>query len=255
MYEESFAIVGTRKITEYGIRNCELFTKELVLRNIPIVSGMAIGTDTVAHETTLKYGGKTIAVLGSGFNKIFPKQNKNLFEKIIENNGLIISEYAPNTEPLKEHFPQRNRIITAISEGVLIIEASYRSGTSITARSAREQGKKVFAIPGRLDSVVGVGVNRLIKEGAILTTSVEDILNFYPNFKTRRREEINIKSTLNREYLEIYNFINEGKYFEEILNEVENDFQKIVELLSKMELEGLIYQEIDGKYKKVNKCI
>ena len=137
---------------------------------------MAIGTDAVAHKTVLKYGGKTIAVLGSGFNHIYPKENTELFYEILENDGLIITEYEKNIEPYKRNFPARNRIITAISEGVLVIEAAYRSGTSITANNAKDQGKKVFALPGKLDSYLGIGVNKLIKEGAILTTNINDII-------------------------------------------------------------------------------
>lgn len=252
--EECFAVVGTRKISKYGIRNCEAFTKELVLRQIPIVSGMAIGTDTIAHRTSLRYGGKTIAVLGSGLNNIFPKENEELFYEIIKNDGLIISEYESNIKPMKQNFPQRNRIITAISEGILVIEAAYRSGTSITAKNAKEQGKNVFAIPGKLDSPVGVGVNRLIKEGAILTTSIDDILERYPNFRERKRlNEKVIKSTINKEFKILYDFLNEGKYFDEILGNTDKTFQELVSQLSKMEIEGLIYQEIDGKYKRVSK--
>ena len=150
LFEDSFGIVGTRKISEYGITNCKNFTKELVLRNIPIVSGMAIGTDTIAHKTTLEYSGKTIAVLGSGFNHIFPEENIELFKNIVYSGGLIITEYEKNVGPDRYNFPKRNRIISALSEGILIIEAAYRSGTSITAKWAYKQGKKVFALPRQI---------------------------------------------------------------------------------------------------------
>ena len=125
------------------------------MRDIPIVSGMAIGTDTVAHKTALENLGETIAVLGTGFNHIFPKENVTLFEQIVKKGGLVITEYEENIGLNKNNFPKRNRIVTALSEGVLIIEAGYRSGTSITAKHAREQGKLVFAIPGKIDSAVG----------------------------------------------------------------------------------------------------
>ena len=165
--EKSFGIIGTRKISEYGEKNCKFFTKELTLRDIPIVSGMALGTDTIAHKTALENNGKTIAVLGSGFDNIFPKENLSLFEDIIKNDGLVITEYENSVKPIKTNFPERNRIITAISEGILVIEAAYRSGTSITVRNAKNQKKKVFALPGRLDSCVGVGVNKMIKKGNV----------------------------------------------------------------------------------------
>lgn len=147
LFKDSFAVIGTRKITEYGIKNCEYFSKELVLRDIPIVSGMALGTDSIAHKTALNYGGETIAVLGSGFKHIYPEENLELFKSIIEKGGLVITEYETDVEPDKRKFPKRNRIISALSEGVLIIEAAYRSGTSITAKWAYSQGKKVFALP------------------------------------------------------------------------------------------------------------
>lgn len=250
LYEECFAIVGTRKISKYGIQNCKNFSKEFALRKIPIISGMALGTDTVAHETCIKYGEKTIAVLGSGLNKIFPIQNKELFNKIIELDGLIISEYNIDEEPAKEHFPKRNRIITALAEGILVIEAAYRSGTSITARLAKEQGKNVFAIPGKLNTTVGVGVNRFIKEGAILTTSIEDILNMYPNFKSREITQI-VKKRIKPEYKLIYQFIEDGKFLDEILEKTKENIPKIIYILSQMEDEELIYQDIDGMYKKI----
>ena len=136
----SLAIVGTRHITEYGIQNCKYFAQEIVKKDIPIVSGMAVGTDSIAHKTALKCNGETIAVLGSGFKHIFPKENIGLFEKIIYNNGLVITEYSPEMTPKSERFLERNRIVSGLSEGVLVIESAYRSGTSVTAKLAYSQG-------------------------------------------------------------------------------------------------------------------
>lgn len=251
LYEDSFAVVGTRKISEYGTKNCEFFTKELVLRDIPIVSGMALGTDSVSHRTALEYGGKTIAVLGSGFNHIFPEENKELFHEIIERNGLIITEFEENVKPQKENFPKRNRIITAISEGILVIEAAYRSGTSITARNAKEQGKKVFAIPGRLDNYLGIGVNNLIKEGAILTTNIEDIVKNFPQFINKKRISRDHKRPyMNKKYEKIYDLLGEGgKSVDELLLETKLDFNELLKIIINLELEELIFQEMDGRYK------
>lgn len=120
---------------------------ELVFRDIPIVSGMAIGTDSVAHKTALKYGGKTIAVLPCGLDNIYPKENEKLLYQIIENNGLIISEYENNINANSNRFLERNRIIAGLGEGLFVVEALHRSGTSVTARIATESGKKVFALP------------------------------------------------------------------------------------------------------------
>lgn len=247
LYKKSFAIVGTRRITEYGRKNCINFAEELSLRNIPIVSGMAIGTDTIAHKTALENMNETIAVLGSGFKQIFPRENITLFEQIVENKGLIITEYEENCKANKNNFPKRNRIITALSEGILVIEAGYRSGTSITAKHAREQGKLVFAVPGRVDSKLGVGVNELIKKGAILTTKIEDILKYYPTFqeKIRRVKQKNY----NKEFEKIINILKEGeKSMQELINLSNMKISELFEVVTRMELENIIFKNYLGKY-------
>lgn len=251
LYENCFGIVGSRKITEYGIKNCEYFTKEIVLRDIPTVSGMAIGTDSIVHKTTLEYSGKTIAVLGSGFRNIYPEKNIILFNEIIAKDGLVVTEYELDEKPKKENFPKRNRIITALSEGILVIEAAYRSGTSITANKAIEQGKKVFAVPSSLDNYLGVGVNNLIKKGAILTTNINDIIEHYPQFIIKMRKTIykkdNICLKIKDEYKEIYNILkNKPLFLEEIKTKLET--KELLIMLTNMELDGLIKQEADGKY-------
>lgn len=253
LWEDCFGIVGTRKISEYGIKNCERFTKEFVFRKIPIVSGMAIGTDSVAHKTVLEYGGKTIAVLGSGFGNIFPTENLELFEKIIEAGGLVVTEFEYEIKPLKENFPKRNRIVTALSEGILVIEAGYRSGSSITANNAVEQEKLVFALPGKLDSSVGIGVNNLIKKGAILTTEIEDILQRYPQFKNRLRIEAKKKVCnsvkIKDEYKKVYETIEkEEGFLDNILSETKLEIREVLKILTNMEIDGLITQDISGKY-------
>lgn len=246
LYEESFAVVGTRRITRYGIKNCKNFTKELVLRNIPIVSGMAIGTDAIAHKTALNYKGKTIAVLGSGLERIFPTENYNLFEEIISNGGLVISEYENNIKAQSNQFLQRNRIVTAISEGVLVIEAGYRSGTSVTVKYAKKQGKHVFAIPGNLDNPFGIGVNRMIKEGAILTTCIEDILINYPQFMNRKWKEV---SRIKKEYKKIYGILEDGECtIDELLEKTKYNIKEIIKVLSSMELDNIVINEM-GVYK------
>lgn len=246
LYEESFAVVGTRRITRYGIKNCKNFTKELALRNIPIVSGMAIGTDAIAHKTALNYKGKTIAVLGSGLERIFPTENYNLFEEIISNGGLVISEYENNIKAQSNQFLQRNRIVTAISEGVLVIEAGYRSGTSVTVKYAKKQGKHVFAIPGNLDNPFGIGVNRMIKEGAILTTCIEDILINYPQFMNRKWKEV---SRIKKEYKKIYEILEDGECtIDELLEKTKYNIKEIIKVLSSMELDNIVINEM-GVYK------
>lgn len=248
LYKDCFAIVGTRKITDYGIKNCRKFSKEFALREIPVVSGMAIGTDAIAHETILDYGGETIAVLGGGLERIFPIQNYDLFKRIIENGGLVVSEYEKDFEANKTTFPQRNRIISGISEGILIIEASYRSGTSITANHAWNQGKKVFAIPGKIDSLQGVGVNILIKQGAILTTEIEDILINYPQFLCKKRKT-ETKKLIKKEYKMIYQILSESdSSIDDLICKTHYKITELLKLLSNMQIEKLIIQDM-GVYK------
>lgn len=174
--QKSIAIIGSRNYSGYGKRAAIEFSKGLSKNGICIVSGLAKGIDAFAHSGCLSVGGKTIAVLGSGLNIIYPKENKELFSQIISNDGLIISEYPLNTKPEKQHFPARNRIISGLSNGVLVIEARKNSGTNITVDFALEQGKDVFVIPGNIYSKTSDGTNFLIKEGAIPVTSYEDVL-------------------------------------------------------------------------------
>lgn len=145
-----FSVIGSRDLSDYGKKIEKRFVKVLSQYGITIVSGMALGADGVAHKETLDNNGKTIAVLGSGFNHIFPKENIDLYNKIIDNDGLVITEYEDNIEPLSKNFPERNRIVSGLSKGVLVIEAKYRSGTSITVNYAKMQGKKVFALPRKI---------------------------------------------------------------------------------------------------------
>lgn len=243
--KKCFGIVGTRKITNYGSKNCEHFAKEFALRDIPIVSGMAVGTDAIAHNTALVNSSETIAVLGSGFRHIFPKENITLFEQIVEKGGLIITEYEEDILPRKENFPKRNRIISALSEGILVIEAGYRSGTSITVNYAKQQGKRVFAIPGKIDSKVGIGVNELIKKGAILTTKIEDILKYYPEFNIKKIEKKKVYSN----YEKIINILEEGeKSIQELIYQSNMKTSEMLETLIKMEIENIVLKNCFGKY-------
>ena len=145
-----FSVIGSRKLTQYGKRVEEKFVRELALRSITIVSGMAVGGDSVAHKETLEVGGNTIAVLPCGLKNIYPRENIELFHKIVDNGGLVITEYEENVEAKDDKFLKRNRIVSGLSKGVLVVEAKHRSGTSVTARLAREQGRKVFALPRKI---------------------------------------------------------------------------------------------------------
>lgn len=173
--ELSMAIVGSRKASLYGLSMAEKFSRELAELGFTIISGMARGVDTYAHRGALRAKGTTVAVLGSGLAEIYPPENQELFYQIAAS-GAVLSEFPMTTIPLPVNFPRRNRIVSGLSLGVLIVEASQKSGALITADCALEQGKEVFALPGPIDSAQSFGVNNLIKQGAKLVCSKEDIL-------------------------------------------------------------------------------
>ena len=171
------AIIGSRNCSENGKKLAQKFAIELSNQGIIIISGMAKGIDSEAHKGTLRAKGKTIAVLGCGINELYPKQNKMLAKQILKIGGCIISEYPSGTKPNKVNFPQRNRIISGLAEAVVVVEAGERSGAIITANLALEQGKEIFAVPGDITKKQSIGTNKLIKDGAYMITSIDDILN------------------------------------------------------------------------------
>lgn len=181
------AIVGTRKCTKYGEKCAFEFSKELTLKGFNIISGLALGIDTCAHLGNVQtienqviskkdFIGNTIAILGCGIDKLYPKENRDLAKRILNSGGCIISEYPNGTPPKRENFPQRNRIISGMSDKILVVEAGERSGAIITANFALEQGKDVYAIPGNINNAQSFGTNKLIADGAIITTCIDDIL-------------------------------------------------------------------------------
>lgn len=176
--KKGIAIVGSRKATTYGKKVALGMAKELSKKGINIISGLAVGIDAFAHIGCIQAQstGKTIAVLGSGIDKIYPKENIELARKIIKSGGCIISEYPIGTEPQRKNFPQRNRIISGLSNGILVVEAGKKSGALITAEFGLEQGKEIFAIPGDIIKKQSEGCNMLIKDGAKIALSVEEIL-------------------------------------------------------------------------------
>lgn len=175
-YEKNIAIIGSRGCSYYGERVTKDFAFNLAKNNFCIVSGLAKGVDSFAHIGALNAMGKTIAVLGSGLDNIYPKENIKLAESIIKKDGLIISEYPLGAVALKQHFPARNRIISGISNSVLVTEARKNSGTNITVNFALEQGKDVFVVPGNIYSKTSNGTNFMISEGAIPVTNYKDII-------------------------------------------------------------------------------
>lgn len=234
---DSIAIIGTRKYTKYGKDITSKFAKELSKKGMCIVSGLANGIDTIAHIHSMEESGKTIAVLGSGLKHIYPKENQILYEKIIENGGCVISEYPSDTPVDMSNFPIRNRIISGLSMGVLVIEARYHSGTSITAKYAIQQHKEVFCIPHQLTSKTGYTPNLLIQNGAQLVTSPKDILNYY--YHGEALEE-NTKK-VSEEYEKIYNLIGQLPISaNEISKRTDKSISEVMECLCMLELEEYI---------------
>jgi len=176
---EAVAVVGSRAATAYGVKVARKMAAELCAAGVAVVSGMALGVDTAAHSGALEGGGATVAVLGCGVDVVYPRQNSRLYEALCEH-SLVVSEYPLGTRPEAFRFPARNRIISGLSRGVVVVEAAKRSGSLITARMALDEGREVFAVPGRIDSFKSAGTHHLLQEGAKLVNSVADILEELP---------------------------------------------------------------------------
>ena len=177
--ELSVAIIGCRECTEYGRNITKNLSYNIAKNKINIVSGLAKGIDGIAHQGALFAGGKTVAVLGNGLDTIYPKENEHLALEILQKGGAIISEYPLGTKPEKQNFPERNRIVSGMSKGIIVVEAKEKSGTLITVDFALEQGRDVFVVPGNINSEASIGTNDLIKQGAKLITSYKDVLEEY----------------------------------------------------------------------------
>ncbi|MEJ2054464.1 MAG: DNA-processing protein DprA [Calditrichaceae bacterium] len=241
----SIGIVGTRVPSSYGRLVTERFTGELVDNNFTIISGFARGVDTIAHITSVKQKGITIAVLGNGIDVIYPAENKKLFNQIIEN-GIIITEYPMGTKPDAGNFPKRNRIISGISVGILIPEAGARSGALITALYAVDQDREVFAVPGPITSGKSAGVNKLIKEGAKLVQGVDDILcelNRQLDLKFHKKSIQTEEPDLNGNNKVIYDLLNdEPVHVDQLAIQADISPAETLSALLTLELMGLIRQ-------------
>ncbi|MCM8784354.1 MAG: DNA-processing protein DprA [Candidatus Omnitrophica bacterium] len=247
--KNALAIVGSRLASYYGLSLAERFSFLLASRGITIVSGLARGIDTQAHKGALRAKGRTLAVLGSGLVNIYPQENKKIAEEI-ENSGAIISEFPLKHPPLKQNFPRRNRIISGLSKGVIVVEAGESSGALITADFALDEGREVFAVPGKVDSPTSRGTHSLIKQGAKLVSSVEDILEELKLDILDLKEE-NSKPAkilpLEEKEEKIYHLLdNEPKYIDEVKEEAALELTELANILVKLELKGLIKQ-LPGK--------
>ncbi len=250
------AIVGSRRASIYGLSCAEKFSLQLAELGITVVSGMARGIDSAGHRGALKAKGRTIAVLGSGLLNIYPPENKELFEQIYKSGGAVISEFPLLTKPLAGNFPRRNRIISGLSLGVIVVEASRNSGALITADLGLEQGREVFAVPGKVDAVNSLGVNALIKQGAKLVTSIEDILSeLKPNLKALLKESQNYAETpkssadlkLNSEESRVYSLIQDNaRGVDELVAESRLAVSQVMSALMNLELRHFVKQ-LPGK--------
>lgn len=243
---QSIAIVGSRDSTSYGEFNASLFSREFSKQGITVVSGLAIGIDSVAHFNSMEEKGRTIAVVGAGLNNIYPPENLDLAKQIIKNDGCILSELPPNTEADLSKFPSRNRIIAGLSKCTIVIEAKFRSGSSITARHAFMQGKKVFCLPGRIGDKTSKGTNNLIKKGANILTDINEVLEVFEKLNT---DKINSKIKLSYEpkikvkskYSKIYKLIsNRQMNINEASRTLGISTSELNIKLTMMELDGLI---------------
>ena len=245
--EMTVGIIGARDGTEYGKMVARTLAKELSEYGISIISGMAYGIDTAAHEGALLGGGKTYAVLGCGVDICYPAINRKLYSKIQEE-GVIISEYPEGSPPLPHHFVARNRLIAGLSDILIVVEAKERSGTFITVDRALEQGKQVFVVPGRITDPLSRGCNRLLMEGASLCLSKEDILSCFSIEAGKDNEK---KPNLKGEEKRIYNALDlEGKHIDALYKELEIPLQSLYSVLVKLEIEGYCESFSSSYYRK-----
>lgn len=248
----ALAVVGTRKPTHYGKQAASRIVYDLTKSGLTIVSGLALGIDTIVHKTALEAGGRTIAVLGSGVDdkSLYPQDNKKLACKI-EKSGAVISEYPDGTSAKPGYFPQRNRIISGLCLGALIIEAGYKSGALITAHCALDQNREVFCVPGSIFSEKSAGANNLIKLGAKLVTSAKDVLeelNLTQSLKLFEPEKITAD---NKEEAKILKFLNhEPRHIDELIKKTKLNPSAINAALSMMEIKNKIKNIGGGNYVK-----
>ncbi|MBI5286627.1 MAG: DNA-protecting protein DprA [Deltaproteobacteria bacterium] len=234
------AVVGSRIPTPYGISVAERMAGELASNGVTVVSGMARGIDSAAHRGALRANGRTIAVLGCGVDVIYPKENKRLYEEICSS-GAVISEFPMGTPPYRANFPLRNRVISGLSLGVVVVEAGARSGSLITARLALEAGREVFAIPGSITSYRSKGTNRLLKEGAKLVEDVGDILEEFSLSKRLAEDPSPRVSSQEERILDL--LCDEPLFIDTIIQRTGLPAQQVMSLLLTLELKGFISQQ------------
>lgn len=243
------SVVGTRSASPYGKMVAKQISSQLAARGVTVISGMAYGIDTAAHIGALEGGGRTIAVMGNGLDVVYPARNLKLLERIIKS-GAAVSEFPMGMNPLKSNFPRRNRVVSGLSLGTLIVEAPKRSGALITANFALNQGREVFAVPGRIDSEMSGGTHDLIKQGAKLVESVEDIFDELPSYalepfteEDHKIEEERAELRLSKDEKAIWKAIGSSTiHIDDISRQAALPAYKVSATLVMLELKGLVQQ-------------
>ena len=246
--EKTVAFVGSRKASFNGKESVSKIISDLRNTDICIVSGLAAGIDAISHKSAIENNLKTIGVIASGFDYIYPSGNKYLYEQMENDCGAVLTEYYPTFEPIKFRFPQRNRIVTGLSYGTVVGEAAIKSGALISANLTLEQGRELMCIPGAINSVNTEGIYKLLKDGATMVTCGEDILNAL-NWEIPH--EVNVKANVNipEQYLSLFDIMGvEPKSFDEIQSEAGIGTDELLMLLTEMELNGLIKQTEGDRY-------
>jgi DNA processing protein len=252
--QKTIAIVGTRKITEYGNQVTSVLTSDLVNNGFVIVSGLALGVDAVSHKVTLQNKGKTVAVLGCGVDCCYPRENQALYNSIVESGGAIVSEYPLGQSPSLGSFPSRNKIISGLSQGVVVTEGAFDSGAIYTADHAFNNNRPVFAVPGPITSSLSKGPHSLIGKGAKLISGAEEILTELriKSSELRIENTKNIKGSTKDEQVIIDLLQNEPLHFDELVRRSKVKSSSLGSILSLMEMKGILKASNGGFYSIVN---
>ncbi|MCI5071501.1 DNA-processing protein DprA [bacterium] len=252
-YQHYFAVVGTRRPSSYGQRVAKSLCRDLSQQGLVLVSGLALGIDSIAHQVCLDLNQSTIAVLGHGLGTCYPKQNEVMMQQILSS-GCVLTEYLYDQKPKNYHFPQRNRIVAGLSKGLLLIEGAKKSGASITARLAIENNKDVYAVPGMIDSPTAHTPNLLISQGAKVVLSAQDILeDFDLQLNTKETDQHLSNQSLSSLQKDIISYLSkeEGVFDEVLQTELDVSDQDLLTALVDLEQQGLIERQFNGSWSKV----
>ncbi len=248
----AIGIIGARRTTHYGTESAKKLAYQIAYAGLTVISGLARGIDTAAHQGAIAAKGRTIAVIGSGLSKLYPPENRALAEKICDGNGAVVSEFSMEIEPDRQTFPMRNRIISGWSYGILVVEAGLNSGALITASQAIEQGRSVYAVPGHINAPSAMGSNRLIQQGAKLVMSASDILDdlqvLLPEAKPSPEAAVRPLPTLSEDERRVYDAINSSETpIDQIASKCDLPSATVSSTLLRLELRRLVKQ-LPGKY-------